>query len=163
MKNYGKHILAAVIALGIIGVIIYWRNPVPSTPKSGAYQIQTIGGGGGAQPVNALALATTTPCAIAGSSATSSLMHFALRITTATSSAGTFVIGTSTSAFATSTSPFATITVAANTQRVYTWDAGADNDQIYPNTFVVAGMTNGSAVSYGYTYGGACSAVIVAD
>lgn len=158
-----KEFLVGVSIIIVLMMAVFGIAKISNTPLFGANAIQQIGGGGGAQPSNPLSVASTTPCAIAGSSSTSSLQHFSLNITTSTSSAGTLVVGTSTSAYATSTSPFATIVVAANSQYLYTWNGGVNNDQIYPNTFVTAGMTNGSTVSYGYTYGGTCSAVIISD
>ena len=159
MKKY--LVLIGCVAVLIIGAVVVIKL-LPTAPKSGSYAIQTSGGG--AQPVNTLTAATTTPCVVvAPTSATTSIQHFSLNITTGTSSAGTIVIGTSTSPYSTSTSPFATVVVAANSQIVYTWNGGVNNDQVYPGTYIVAGMTNGSAVSYGYTYGGTCSTVLRTD
>jgi hypothetical protein len=53
--------------------------------------------------------------------------------------------------------------VAANSQITYAWNGLLNNDVASPNTYIVAGMTNGSAVSYGYTYGGVCSSMFVND
>lgn len=155
-------ILTAIL---LVAVGIYTKETTATPPAShpaGAYAIQSSGGG--ANPVNPLVAATTTPCAIAGpQSATSSIMHYALTINVGTSSAATFAVGTSTSPYATSTTPFATFTVGAGSQKTFTWDAGVNNDQMFPGTYIVAGLTNGSAVSYGYTFGGTCSTVLVAD
>lgn len=140
----------------------YQHSIAPVSHSAGAYSAPVSGGG--AQPVNALVAATTTPCVITGpSSATTSIMHFALTITVPTSTTGVFAIGTSTSPYATSTTPFATFTVSGGSQKTYSWDASPNNDQLFPGTYIVGGMTNGSAVSYGYTYGGTCSTVLVTD
>jgi hypothetical protein len=158
-------VIVGLAIIGIIAVLVAYAFLHISTPapKPGSFSPQTIGDGGGAQPKNAFVAATTTPCVIANSTATTSLTHFALNITTGTSSAGTIVIGTSTSPYATSTTPFATITVAAGAQIVYTWNGGVNNDLVYPKTYIVAGMTTASAVNYGYTYIGTCSSILTAD
>ena len=162
MKHYGKFFLSAVIVLGVLGVLVYSFTKHTSTPNSGSYQIQQIGGGGGAQPKPAFGTATNYPCVIPVS-ATSSIEHFSFQVQTPTSSAATIVVGTTTSATATSSTPFATFVVPANATYTFTWNGGVNNDVASPNSYVVAGMTNGSAVSYGYTYGGYCGAVIIAD
>ena len=163
MKNYyGQIAIAGIIILEVIMGAVIMFNKTSTTPNSGSYQIQQIGGGGGAQPVIAITQATTTPCATPVS-ATSSIQHWAMTVTTGTSSAGTIAVGTSTSPYATSTKPFATFVIGANSQNTFTWNAGVNNDVASPGTYIVAGMTNGSAVSYGYTYGGTCSTLLLAD
>lgn len=160
MKRLLMIVCAAIIAAG---AVTWYVHQMPSGGHSaGAYSIQSSGGG--AQPVNLLAQATTTPCSIAGpSSATTSIMHFALTVTTGTSSAGTFAVGTSTTPYATSSTPFATFVIPANSQSTFSWDGGVNNDHLSPGTFIVGGMTNGSAVGYGYTYTGTCSTILVTD
>jgi len=164
MKNhYGTLTVLGIMILEVIlGVAMWSHKTPPATPASGAYQVQQIGGGGGAQPKPAFGVATNYPCVIPVS-ATSSIEHFSFQVTAPTSSAATLVVGTTTSATATSTTPFATFVVPANATYTFTWNGGVNNDVASPNTYVVAGMTNGSAVSYGYTYGGYCGAVIIAD
>lgn len=103
----------------------------------------------------ALLAATTTPCSIKSPSATTTIARFTLNIRTATSSAGTIVVATSTTPNATSTTPFySPIAVAANSTRTLTWAGGTENNIVAPNTYVTAGV---SGVSYGYTYGGSCA------
>lgn len=152
-------VLSILLSLAVVSAFPKQEAPAP---KAGAYSAQVSSGG--AQPVNALVIATTTPCVIAGpQTATTSIAHFSLNLNVATGTAGSFVIGTSTSPYATSTHPFATVAVSAGSQTVYTWNGGVNNDQLYPGTYIVAGMGAGSAVGYGYTYGGSCSTVLLTD
>lgn len=130
----------------------------------------TFGGGGGSSFSNApilpvvqgLASATTTVCALPSPSSTSTLMSFALNITTGTSTGGLFTIGTSTTAYSTSSSMFLpSIVVGANTQQTITWvpqssGVSSSSGVVSPNTFIVAGV---QGVPFGYTYGGTCKAL----
>ena len=102
--------------------------------------------------------ATTTPCAIQNPlNATSSITNFALNITTASTTAGTFVVGTSTTAFATTTTMLTAQVVGANAFGTLTWEGGVNNTVIGPNQWIVVGVqgTNGTA---GFIYGGNCQA-----
>jgi hypothetical protein len=107
---------------------------------------------------SSLNTATTTPCALqTPTTATTTLADgFTLAITTATSSAGTFAIGTSTTAFATSTS-LASQPLAANALNTFVITPGSNLGILAPGTWITVGV---SGVSYGYTYGGACTAVL---
>jgi hypothetical protein len=58
--------------------------------------------------------------------------------------------------------PFSWFTVPASSQTSIAFTAtttqGYSNQLIVgPSGYVVIGMTNGSSVGYGYTYGGSCS------
>lgn len=105
-----------------------------------------------------LVAATTTPCAIQNPLNATSTYSSSFNVTTATSSAGIFDIGTSTTAFATSSAGSAQ-TIAANTQNTlsYAGSSGSGGNIIGPSAWILYGMNTGS-VSYGYTYGGTCQA-----
>lgn len=105
-----------------------------------------------------LVAATTTPCSIQNPLNATSTYSSTLNATVATSSAGIFDVGTSTTAFATSSLGSAQ-TIAANTQGTlsYAGSSGSGGNIIGPLGWVVYGMNTGS-VSYGYTYGGTCQA-----
>lgn len=115
-----------------------------------------------AQRMN-LNVATITPCAIQNPfNATSSLVDATFNVTTGTSSAAQIVFATSTTAFAT-TSALATMQVAASSDGTFVTGETATSTGIGvvlgPSNWLVIGTALGSAVGYGYTYGGTCSAV----
>lgn len=104
--------------------------------------------------------ATTTPCVLPLPAATTTLQTYSFNITTGTSSAGSFVMGTSTTPYSTSTTPIlSAFSVPAGGQATAMADP-TSNGVLSPSLNLVLGMTNGSAVSYGYTYTGTCSAVV---
>lgn len=170
-----KNILAVVVVMGVLVGGGIWisssveeqtNTPQPSLGSLAGpdipYSYLRWGAGNGVTvlPVSmTLNTATTTPCDLTSPNATTTLDSFSMNISTATSSAGTFVVATSTLPNATSTTPFySPVAVAANTTRGLSFHGGNDNAIIAPNTHIVAGV---SGVSYGYTYGGTCSATFV--
>lgn len=158
MKLIKKHKILSVLVILVLGLFGLNQTPYGTSFGRGGSSF------GGSSPLyvaySNLTSATGTPCALVGPSATSSIQSFIMDITTSTSSAGILVVGTSTSPYATSTDPMLTITIPANTQRTFTVQLPTNDDMIEPNTYVVAGLTNGSGVKYGYTYGGSCKALI---
>lgn len=124
--------------------------------------------------------ATTTPCSIQGPAATSTLKSWTANITTGTSTAMSFDMSTSTTAYATTSNPLikfgTTAALASGAQGSFAWHPGAStspftiqqsNDYatgaslliLKPNTWVV--MKTGAGVG-GFTYTGTCSAVFEA-
>lgn len=107
---------------------------------------------------------TSTPCAIQNPlNATSTISSVSMNITVATSSAITWSVGSSTTAFAT-TSNMETVAVAAGAQQTITWDPGADNAQIAPRDWVVIGASGATAAGTGaftsIILGGTCQIVL---
>lgn len=96
-----------------------------------------------------LASGTSTVCAIQNPlNATSSVMNVSMNITTATSSAITWGLGTSTTQFATSTS-METAAIAASNQGTITWDPGSNNAVIGPGQWFTIGPAAGTAGNTG--------------
>lgn len=117
---------------------------------------------------------STTPCAIpnplgaalaAGNAttATGTIQSFAFTVTAPTSTAVTWVVGTSTTAYATSSS-LVTGTVAAGTQSTITYDGLSNNNIIGPGQFIVVGTGNGTTGvgpnTGGVIFGGFCQATV---
>lgn len=101
--------------------------------------------------------ASTTVCAIANPfNATSTVSSFAMNITTGTTTATSYAIGTSTTAFATTTT-METAPVASGAQATITWDPGVNNSVIGPGQFIVVGNAVGQ-VFYPFAAAGTCSA-----
>lgn len=93
----------------------------------------------------ALNTATTTPCAIQSPSATSTLVHASLSITTATSTATTWTVAKATTAYATTTSLGSSIALASGKFGTMTasttFNGLADDTQIIaPNNYIVWGV-----------------------
>lgn len=113
-----------------------------------------------------LKAATTTPCALRSPThATSTLSRFMLSVTTATGTAATYDIATSTDAFSTTSPQIAmAVSIAANAQHTFTnmgtTTSLSNNQNQYnlmpPGSWVV--MKTAGAGSGGYTWGGACVA-----
>lgn len=100
--------------------------------------------------------ATTTPCSIQNGNATTSLAYFSMQITTGTSTASTFDVSTSTTAFATSSTLVSSHAVGSGAQTTLSWFAsGAQNAIVAPNEWVIF-KTNEAGLG-GYTYTGTCS------
>lgn len=96
-----------------------------------------------------LASGTSTVCAIQNPlNATSSILNVSMNITTATSSAITWGLGTSTTQFATSTS-METAAIAASNQGTITWDPGINNAIIGPGQWFNIGPAAGTAGNTG--------------
>lgn len=90
---------------------------------------------------------TTTPCAIQNpTGATSTIESAGFMVTTSTSTAMTWVIGTTTSAFATS-SNLTSGTFATNAQALLTYDASSNTNVIGPTGWIVFG--SGATVGIG--------------
>jgi hypothetical protein len=115
----------------------------------------------------ALGLGTTTPCSIVTPNATTSLQWTSLAINTSTSTAGTFVLATSTSAFA-STTPFGvSLIVTANKTGYIEYFASSTTSGTQrlfaPNTYLnwtVSGAPGLGAQKNGFVYpNGYCQAV----
>ncbi len=109
-----------------------------------------------------LTAATTTPCAIQNPFlATSTIVSFALNITTGTSSAAVFAVGSSTTAFATTTGMVANAAITSSATGNITWDPGTNNAAISGSNWIIAGLIAGSngAPNNAYTYVGTCQAV----
>ncbi len=105
-----------------------------------------------------LIAATTTPCVIKSPNATTTLDRFVFNVTTATSSAATLTLATSTVPNAT-TSLIASLSLSAGAQGTPNWAPGVNNGLVAPNTYVSMGA---SGVSQGgYTFGGSCNAVFI--
>lgn len=117
---------------------------------------------------------TTTPCAILNplgaslalgnaATATGTIQSFAFTVTAPTSTAVTWVVGTSTTPYATSSS-MTTVTVAAGTQSTITYDGTSNNNVISPGQYIVVGTgggTGGVGVNTGgVIFGGFCQVVI---
>lgn len=176
MKNYWKIIIGIVVVVIAFGAGYFVRQP--TTPSLGSYEpkmfdvIQTRGfaiqndanwttGFTGMYAQKILMTAgTTTPCSFQSPSSTSTLQSFAAFFTSATTSAVTWVLATSTSYNAT-TSAIASKAVAASSQGAITWSAGSDNSLVSPYTYINLGA-NGAPYSTtaGITgIGGSCTAV----
>lgn len=109
-----------------------------------------------------LVSATSTPCAIQNPfNATSTVQTVTMNITTATSSAITWAVGSSTTAFATS-SNMESIPVVAGAQTTITWDPGINNATLSPRGWVVIGPDTATLVGTGafssVVLAGSCSA-----
>lgn len=126
-------------------------------------------GNGTATPTNvqvvrmALTSGTSTPCALANPfTATSTVSNFSFNITTATSSAITWDIGTSTTAYATTTTMINAQAVAASAQSTITWDGSTNNTVISSGQYIVAGPDKATAAGTGaftsVVLGGSCQA-----
>lgn len=109
------------------------------------------------QPMNT---ATTTLCSMKAPSATSTLHWTGFSITTATATAATIDIGTSTSAYATTTNLVAARSIAANGLGNASWSpvGGSVNDSTVSPGVYVNVKTAGAGLG-GYTYGGTCTAI----
>lgn len=106
----------------------------------------------------ALAGPSLFPCVITNPyTSTSTINDFSLNISTATSTAFTLVIGTTTSATATSTTPFLTQVVGSGALITSSFGAGLNNSIIGPGQSIVAGTAAG-ALPTGVLVGGSCSA-----
>lgn len=104
---------------------------------------------------------TSTPCAIASPAATTTLLLFTFKQTTATSSAVYWDFATSTTAYAT-TSVFASRTALASTQNTYSVVGGREQDSIVsPSTYVVAKAGGSNTTNNLITIAGTCTAVFV--
>lgn len=107
---------------------------------------------------------TSTPCALLNPlNATSTITNFVMNITTATSSAIIWAVGTSTTAYATTTS-MESVSVGAGKQSTISWDGGINNTVIGPGQYVVVGSDSGTtpatgAFATGIVIGGSCQAV----
>lgn len=103
-----------------------------------------------------LTAATTTPCSLQNPFTATSSVSIQGNITVGTSTAGTLTVATSTNAFAT-TSLVATFGVGASNMYSFSVDgpSATANTIVGPSQWVVMGV---SGVSYGFTYGGSCSA-----
>ena len=107
---------------------------------------------------------TSTPCAIATPLATSTVENFSMNITTATSSAITWEVGTSTTAYATTTSMLSAVAVGAAAQYTIAY-AGQNGNVASSGNYIVVGPTAATAASTGaYTsiiLGGTCEATFI--
>lgn len=105
--------------------------------------------------------ATGTPCSIQSPNATSTLKYTTWGNNTATDTAATIRMATSTTPYATTTS-YATFSIPANTQKYWSWfgtttaSGGTLSGIFAPNTYIVFGA-EGSSVG-GFTYSGSCQA-----
>lgn len=107
-----------------------------------------------------VALSSTTPCAIQSPAATSSLAFGSLQITTPTTTASTWVMATSSTAFATTTA-LVTEVIGSGGYGSITWDAGASNSLMAPSTWVVFGASNYGVPSSGIVVSGRCQAQFI--
>lgn len=87
-------------------------------------------------------LATTTPCSIMSPAATSSLIFWDANITLGTSTAATYVLATSTTAFATTSLISNAFGIGANVGGSLTWDPGVNNSVVSPSTWVVMSVNS---------------------
>jgi hypothetical protein len=108
-----------------------------------------------------LTAATTTPCSILSPNATTSLIFADLNITTGTSTATYWQMGTSTNAFAT-TSISATYSVASGVTPALIFDptSGIDSSIVAPNTYVVW-KVGGVTIADSTKLLGTCQAIFV--
>jgi hypothetical protein len=103
-----------------------------------------------------LATATTTPCALQSPfTSTSTLVSFALNVTTGTSTTGSLTLATSTTAYAT-TSAITTFNIASGAKATPVWTGGNDVGVVAPSGYVVVGV---KGANFGFTYVGTCSAI----
>jgi hypothetical protein len=111
---------------------------------------------------SALATATTTPCALQAPSATSTLRHASLRVSTATSTATVWTASKATTAFATTTAfdQFSLGSGAFGTMHVGTASSTApdENSVIAPDNWIVWGV-QGTIIADSTKLNGTCSAV----
>lgn len=108
---------------------------------------------------------TSTPCAIQNPfNATSTVLTVSMNITTATSSAISWAVGSSTTAFATS-SNMESIAVAAGSQYTLTWDPGNNNAVLAPRAWIVIGADTatlpGTGAFNSIILAGSCQATFV--
>lgn len=113
----------------------------------------------------ALVSGTSTPCAIQNPyNATSTVLGLSMNITTATSSAITWAIGSSTTAFATS-SNMESIAIAAGAQSTITWDPGSNNAVLSPRGWIVIGpdtaTVSGTGAFTSIVLAGSCQVTFV--
>lgn len=106
--------------------------------------------------ITALTQATTTVCAIQSPNATTTIMSASLLETVSSTTASTITLATSTTAFAT-TSLITTAAIGANAQGVLTWDSGANNGTVSPNTWLVFGQSGGTGT---FSPTGVCSVLL---
>jgi hypothetical protein len=108
-----------------------------------------------------VATATTTPCAIAFPTASSTVDSFAVTITTATSSNMYYVVGITTQ-FATSSSLLSATNVAGSAQGALIAYPSSGVGNLVANPYITLGVTTGSP-AYTYTSGvltgGFCQAI----
>lgn len=110
-----------------------------------------------------LTSATSTPCALLNPlNATSTITSFSMNVTTATSSAITWDVGTSTTQYATSTSMLNAVSIGASQQFTMTWDGGTNNSLIGPGKYIVVGPDAATLAATGafnsIVIGGSCQA-----
>lgn len=105
-----------------------------------------------------LGLGTTTPCSILSPNATTSLVRASIAINTSTSTAGTWTLATSTTAYA-STTFYATFSVTANKLGYYEYIASSTtsgSERLFkPNTYLnwtVAGAPGRGTIKNGFIY-----------
>lgn len=116
-----------------------------------------------------LTLATTTPCALQSPSATSTLVHASLAVTTASSTATTWTIAKASTAYATTTrlgtfslgSGALGTMVASSTQTSVSGDTKTVDDVsvVAPNTFIVWSKAGDTPAGTGL--GGVCRAEFI--
>lgn len=174
-----KLLAVGIIASLILGVVAY-RNDKPvyitqtqeGNKELGAltgpdipYQYLRVGGVEYAYRSMSLKPATTTPCRLQAPSATSTLVRFSLQVNTATGTAATYDIATSTDGFSTTSPQIAkAVSIAASTQHTFTTmgttTSLSNNGNLYnvipPNSWLFM-KTAGTGES-GYTWGGTCQA-----
>lgn len=160
-------VLVAIVAIGAF--LVFHKTPKPGSTQSQTdittSNFTTVSAANGMSlggifitptRVTALTQATTTPCAIQSPNATTTLMSAALVETVSSTTASTITLATSTTAFAT-TSLITTATIGANAQGELTWDAGANNSTISPNTWLVFGQSGGNGT---FSPTGVCTALL---
>lgn len=169
MKNI---LVAGIVAILVTGVVLALQSAPAPQPRAGA-TIQdnivsrslTVNGLRREFPRQTFAAATSTPCSILSPAATSSLVSYGYQIYTATGTAATFDVGTSTTPYATTTTNnFITQRViAANAQDTFFITASTTalgqnnlNNILAPNTYL--NFKTGNSALGGYTWGGTCQA-----
>ncbi len=95
--------------------------------------VQTANGVSSQTVRQALVSGTSTPCSIQNPLSATSTVTFSMNITTATSSAIAWSVGTSTTAFATSSTMVKNALISANLFGNVTWDPGVNNGVVGPN------------------------------
>lgn len=182
-------IITGIVVVGILAVAGFVslnkgpektvETPAPETPVAGSLadipsRWFRVGGILTEYRVGNYAAATTTPCSLLSPSSTSTLMRWSTTVSVGTSTAMSFDLSTSTTAFATTTNPIIkAAALASGAQGSFAWHAGASTTPagmqaavdettgaslmtISPNTWLV--MKTLSAGLGGYTFTGKCQA-----
>ena len=148
-----KNMMLLFIILGIIGVSLWFLKP---EQRLGSLLNSVVINQGGILTFGyktiGLSRATTTPCAIQSPSATSSIVHASFDVRTATGTANSTLMGTSTDTNGIDGLPFGGMLIPANTRGTFVATSTLLNNSIIsPSNWVIVtfGQSYGSTVPSG--------------